>query len=97
MNNVYLKFSSFIYLTAFLKFAKTTNLTINLEALSLRCDCSQKFIDVACRDFRANLIEKTYLTPETFASPSMPKIEKSAYVSVSMLSDDREGIDAVNF
>lgn len=57
MNKTLLKFSSLVYLTAFRKFSKARYWEINLNDLTVLCDCSEKEAEFACRDFRAVLLQ----------------------------------------
>lgn len=56
MKKTLLKFTSLIYLTAFRKFSKASYWEINLNDLTVLCDCSEKEAQFACRDFRAVLL-----------------------------------------
>ena len=53
MKKTLLKFTSLIYLTAFRKFSKASFWEINLSDMTILCDCSEKELQFACRDFRA--------------------------------------------
>ena len=57
MKKTLLKFSSLIYLTAFRKFSKASFWEINLNDLTVLCDCSEKELMFACKDFRATLLQ----------------------------------------
>jgi hypothetical protein len=57
MKKTLLKFSSLIYLTAFRKFSKANYWEINLNELTVLCDCSEKEIMYACKDFRAIILQ----------------------------------------
>lgn len=57
MKKTLLKFSSIIYLTAFRKFAKARYWEINLNDMTILCDCSEKEVQFACKDFRAVLLQ----------------------------------------
>jgi hypothetical protein len=56
MKKTLLKFSSIMYLIAFRKFSKAKHWEINLNDLTVVCDCSDKEALSACRDFRAVLV-----------------------------------------
>jgi hypothetical protein len=56
MKKTLLKFSSAIYLIAFRKFSKAKHWEINLNELTVICDCSEKEAISACKDFRAVII-----------------------------------------
>lgn len=57
MKKTLLKFSSLVYLTAFRKFSKASYWEINLNDLTVICDCSEKETLYACKDFRAVMIQ----------------------------------------
>lgn len=53
MTKTLLKFSSSIYLLAFRKFSKARHWEINLNELTVYCDCSEKEAMYACKEFNA--------------------------------------------
>jgi hypothetical protein len=56
MKKTLLKFSSGIYLLAFRKFSKASFWEINLNDLTILCDCSEKEAIFACKEFNAVII-----------------------------------------
>ena len=56
MKRTLLKFSSIIYLIAFRKFSKAKHWEINLNDLTVTCDCSEKEALAARKDFRAIIL-----------------------------------------
>ena len=73
MKRTLLKFSSVVYLISFRKFSKAKYWEINLNDLTIICDCSEKEAQFACRDFRAVI-----LTPEEYM-PSVGKIGEMGF------------------
>ncbi|HET7896475.1 MAG TPA: hypothetical protein VFL47_02360 [Flavisolibacter sp.] len=59
MEKFILKFPSFIYLTAFRKYAKANDWEVDIRNLVIQCNCSYKDALFACSEFNAVL-----LTPE---------------------------------
>lgn len=57
MKKTLLKFSSLTYLTAFRKFSKANYWEIDLNEFTVLCDCSDKELIFACRDFRAIVLQ----------------------------------------
>lgn len=57
MKKTLLKFSSAIYLIAFRKYSKAKHWEINLNELTVLCDCTDKEAIVACTDFRAMILK----------------------------------------
>ena len=74
MKKTLLKFSSLIYLTAFRKFSKASFWEINLNDLTVLCDCSEKELMFACKDFRAVLLQSAddLSTITTFSELNIP-------------------------
>jgi hypothetical protein len=58
-----LKFPSFIYLTAFRKYAKANTWEIDMTNLVVQCDCSYKDVLFACKEFNAVLLNSKEEVP----------------------------------
>lgn len=65
MKKTLLKFSSAVYLIAFRKFSKADYWEINLDKLTIICNCSEKELAVACKDFRAIQLSYNEVQPLT--------------------------------
>ncbi len=56
MKKTLLKFTSSIYLLAFRKYSKASHWEVNLNELTVLCDCSEKEARMACNDFNAIIL-----------------------------------------
>jgi hypothetical protein len=56
MKKTLLKFTSSIYLLAFRKYAKASHWEVNLNELTILCNCSEKEARMACNDFNAVIL-----------------------------------------
>jgi hypothetical protein len=56
MKKTLLKFTSSIYLLAFRKYSKATHWEVNLNELTILCNCSEKEARMACNDFNAVIL-----------------------------------------
>lgn len=59
MEKFILKFSSFIYLTAFRKYSKANDWEIDITNLVVQCDCTDKEARFACQEFKAVILNST--------------------------------------
>lgn len=76
MKKTLLKFPSAIYLIAFRRYSKASFWEIDLQELTMLCDCSKKEAIVACSDFKAEQVEQR----EIFAA--VEKKEEKLPVSI---------------
>ncbi len=85
MTKTLLKFSSAIYLIAFRKFSKAKYWEINLNDLTVICDCSEKEALLACKDFRAVILSSERETEKvgTKSSISIPQLSTPSPLQVS--------------
>lgn len=73
MKKIQLKFPSAVYLIAFRRYAKSPLWEIDLNNLTVQCECSAGEIAAACRDFRAEVIAHQELKTEgTVLSSATP-------------------------
>jgi hypothetical protein len=70
MSFVSLQFSSLVYLCAFRRYSTATCWQIDVNALQVNCYCSDKEVQVACRDFQASVL--TGNTPATVCQEERP-------------------------
>ena len=56
MKKTHLKFTSSIYLLAFRKYSKASHWEVNLNELTILCNCSEKEARIACSDFNAVIL-----------------------------------------
>ena len=56
MKKTLLKFTSSIYLLAFRKYAKASHWEVNLNELTVLCNCSEIEARMACNDFNAVIL-----------------------------------------
>lgn len=56
MKKTLLKFPSAIYLVAFRRYSKALHWEIDLNELTVLCDCTKKELQVACSDFGAEIL-----------------------------------------
>ncbi|MDQ3276995.1 MAG: hypothetical protein M3Q06_01630 [Bacteroidota bacterium] len=58
MKKTLLKFTSSIYLLAFRKYSKASYWEIDLNELTILCNCSEKEAKIACLDFNAIILNQ---------------------------------------
>lgn len=82
MKKTLLKFPSAIYLIAFRRYSKASYWEIDLNELTVLCDCLQKEAKAACKEFGAQIIEKQ----EIIATPAMR--EESITIPINQYNND---------
>ena len=66
MKRTLLKFTSSIYLLAFRKYSKATHWEVNLNELTVLCNCSEKEARMACNDFNAVILHADQTVPASY-------------------------------
>jgi hypothetical protein len=85
MKKTLLKFPSVIYLISFRRYSRASYWEIDLTERTILCNCSKKEQQVACSDFRAEILplpeKMKLLEPENVVPPTELRLELNAKAS----------------
>lgn len=87
MITVQLKFSSLIYLSAFRKFAKAKNWSVDLDEMTVHCMCSEDMIQMAISEF-SGVVLQSHFAAGTKSNKSENIFAQSSRIISSFQSEE---------